>query len=262
MRSWPEKKSRLRVTDATVAFGVASSEIMTGVTTVPGGNATPSSPFHPVRWKSLMMTASRFGNSDSSKIVWANFRAGPYRVPSALRLAVSRAESRRSRSEVARKSASALLDMKTRLARSEASRPSKTTRGLTLGPLPAVAITHRVGSVQYHDNFAGSEGGADPYYIALEEWATECGHEKRQCQSPDRQQRPVVDFLAPARPKGDLPEEHQRREVHHLAALFLRQVDDDGHHQTHEAQQEKRGEKTHQRTLAIFSRLERYWKRA
>jgi hypothetical protein len=64
------------------------------------------------------------------------------------------------------------------------------------------------------------------------------------------------------RPKRDLPEEHQGWEVHHVAALSLSQVDDDGHRQTHEAQQEEGSEKTHQRTLVIFSRLERYRKSA
>ena len=72
----------------------------------------------------------------------------------------------------------------------------------------------------------------------------------------------MVDLLTPARSERDLPEEHQRREVHHFAALSLSQVDDDRHHQAGEAKQKEGSEKAHQRTLAIFSRLVRYWKSA
>ena len=48
---------------------------------------------------------------------------------------------------------------------------------LSLGPLPAVAVTHRVRPVQYDDDLTWSGGGADPRYSVLEEGAAECCHE-------------------------------------------------------------------------------------
>ena len=101
-RSRPATACRTSETPATCTFSDTSSWTATGVTTVPAGRCTPSSPVQPLRWKSEMSTTSPRGSSDSSRMVCATLRAGPYRVVPEPTTAVSTAASRRPGSDVER----------------------------------------------------------------------------------------------------------------------------------------------------------------
>ena len=61
----------------------------------------------------------------------------------------------------------------------------------------------------------------------------------------------------------DALEEHERREVHHVAPLAAREVQDDGNNDACQPEQEQRDEKrqTHRFRLEC-SRASRYWKSA
>ena len=61
----------------------------TGVSVVPSGSFAPSSPRQPPRWKSLIITTSRFGSVDSARMLPATFSAGENRVDDGLGVAVS-----------------------------------------------------------------------------------------------------------------------------------------------------------------------------
>src|SRR5262245_41015567 len=74
----------------------------TGVSVVPSGSLAPSSPRHPLRWKSLMITTSRFGSVDSARMLPATLRAGENLVAEGLGAAESTVACRRDRSDVER----------------------------------------------------------------------------------------------------------------------------------------------------------------
>ena len=110
--------------------------------------------------------------------------------------------------------------------------------GLGFRSLPAISVSHRVGPIQHDDHLSRTERRADRHGGVLQEGTRERGHEKDQREGSDRQQCPMMDLPALARPKRNLPEEHQRREVHDVLPLPFGEMNDDGHCQTQEAQQE------------------------
>ena len=128
-------------------------------------------------------------------------------------------------------------------------------RGL-LRLLPAVAVRHAVRAVDQDDHLAraGSHRGNGR---RPEERPRERGYQQDEGGAPQQQQEPVPDPLAAERVEGDAAHEHQGGKLDDLLPLALDHVDDDGHGERPEPEQEQRREKCHQRTRLSFSRVAR-----
>ena len=104
-----------------MAFALsAGPPTVTGVSVLPAGRRAPSSPRHPLRWKSLMRMASFRGSGDSARMLPATFNAGPNRVAAGVGIAVSIDAIKRSFSAVDRSAMSAPDEKSTTEPRSDA----------------------------------------------------------------------------------------------------------------------------------------------
>jgi hypothetical protein len=79
-----------------------------------------------------------------------------------------------------------------------------------------------------------------------QEGASERKRQQNERQTPQGKQEGVANPASIGRPKGHLPQEHERRESGHLASLSLCEVDDDRNRQQGEPTQEGRHEEGHQ----------------
>ena len=68
---------RANATDGTARFAVLGDATDTVLTVMPSGKRTSSDPLQPLRWKSLMRTASRRLIGDRLRMLSASFSAGP-----------------------------------------------------------------------------------------------------------------------------------------------------------------------------------------
>ena len=91
----------------------------------------------------------------------------------------------------------------------------------------------------------------------LEERACEGRDQEGEGQGSDEEQDPVMDLPSLDRAVGDLPEEHERGELDHVATLSLGEMHQDGDRQPGQADKEEGRKPSHQRTLLSFSRLDR-----
>ena len=128
MRSWPENEARAKLTDGTARLAVFGDATETVFSVIDSPNRTSSDPLQPLRWKSLISTASRRLIGERLRMLSASLSAGPYRVAPDPTLAALTADVRRVRSEVARMFSSAFLLNRTSVARSSAPRPRTTVR--------------------------------------------------------------------------------------------------------------------------------------
>ena len=76
-RSCPENEERAKATDGTARLAVLGDATETVLTVMPSGNRTSSDPVQPLRWKSLIRTASRRLIGDRLRMLSASFSAGP-----------------------------------------------------------------------------------------------------------------------------------------------------------------------------------------
>jgi hypothetical protein len=77
MRSWPENDARAKVTDGTARLATPGDDTETTLTVMPSGKRTSSEPLQPLRWKSLISTASRRLIAERLRMLSASFKAGP-----------------------------------------------------------------------------------------------------------------------------------------------------------------------------------------
>src|SRR3954452_23991420 len=76
-RSCPENEARANATDGTARFALPGEATDTVLTVIPSGKRTSSEPVQPLRWKSLISTASRRLIGDRARMLSASFSAGP-----------------------------------------------------------------------------------------------------------------------------------------------------------------------------------------
>jgi hypothetical protein len=143
----------------------------------------------------------------------------------------------------------------------ERAQPVDDPTGLVARLIQMVADLHAVGLVHEHHHFARTAGGADAHLAAVHERTGEGDGHQGEGERTEREQEPVLDPPPSLFLIGDLLQEHERREMHHVPALTAREVHDDRHRDTGDAEQEERYEEAHL-ALLIRSRASRYWNSA
>ncbi len=123
--------------------------------------------------------------------------------------------------------------------------------------LPPPAESHAVRTIEEHDDFASAAAARGCRVRAPEERTPECEHQQRQRRQAHREQEPVPDPASLHRLIRNPSDEHQRRELHDIAALFLNQMQHHRNRESREADEEERRQKRHHRTRDSLSRAER-----
>ena len=122
--------------------------------------------------------------------------------------------------------------------------PRDLARDRFLRRLPAVARGHAVRAIEQHHHLARARARDGERVAAAEEGPRERHHEQEDRQRAQREQEPVVEGAAPVLLEGDLLEEHERGELHHLAALLSREVNPDRDRERGEPGQEERDQES------------------
>jgi hypothetical protein len=104
-----------------------------------------------------------------------------------------------------------------------------------------IAVAHAVRAIEQDDDLPRPLRRRG-HGVAPQERARERQHDERERRQPHRKEKPVPDASAPHGLIWNPPQEHQRRELHHVAPLALYQVQQHRNRNRGQARQEERSE--------------------
>jgi hypothetical protein len=107
---------------------------------------------------------------------------------------------------------------------------------------PVIAVAHAVRPIEEHDDLARPRRARPGRVLPAQERTRERKHDQRERGQPQHQEQPVPDAPPLDGLIGDLPQEHQRRELDHVLPLALDQVQKDRDGEAPQGDQEEWGQ--------------------